>query len=751
MRFLRLNGWMGVFRLFSLAAALTVFGMVGCGNGAGCDGFGVGVGDADGDGIGSATDNCPNDANPDQADSDGDEVGDACDNSPSDPNPGQGDADDDGVGNVSDNCRDVPNSDQADADSDGAGDVCDNCVDTANEDQADDDGDGIGNACDNCSAIANPNQTDGDEDNVGDECDNCPSNANTDQADADGNGIGDACAGDGDGDGIGDNDDNCLTANNPDQADRDGDGVGDACDNSPDNPNPDQGDDDGDGVGDESDNCPDTANPTQADADGDGVGDACDNCPNNANADQSDEDGDGVGGACQGDRDGDGTGDDSDNCPTLANANQADADNDGVGDACDNCPTVSNANQADREANGVGDGIGDACDNCRDTANANQLDTDNDTVGNACDNCPLNANTNQANADGDACGDVCDEGCGGGGGGPPAQTPVTVNAGVDRTVCPGDRVTLDATSNPANAVITWSQIGVPSVGVTNAADPVSFTAPGSSTAGALFNLTFQATGAAAGFANGTDTVQIATRPVNTTGVCVGGTNPGASCTQAGDCAGGGASCDIIDTKGSGDAQPGETVTIDLADGEDPTFDVVWVQDVSDTTRVVITPSAGTQEATFVAPQVTQTTALHFIPVIDCAPGGPGQVRGGRLTVQIQVATIELNLPANVTVGVPLDLFDYLLVNGVPTSPAELDDVDLEVLFFAAEPGDGGLPPGVELTVDQDTGQLLVTAGAGQSIEVVARLFGTAGELATTQCVIAGGGCTADTIAIIDPP
>ena len=93
MSFLRLNGLGGFFRVLSLAATLTVFGMVGCGNGAGCNGFGVGVGDADGDGVGSATDNCPDDANADQADTDGDEIGDVCDNSPNDPNPGQGDAD----------------------------------------------------------------------------------------------------------------------------------------------------------------------------------------------------------------------------------------------------------------------------------------------------------------------------------------------------------------------------------------------------------------------------------------------------------------------------------------------------------------------------------------------------------------------------------------------------------------------------------------------------------------------------------
>ena len=151
--------------------------------------------DTDNDGAGDpgfnantcATDNCPDDANADQADADLDGTGDVCDTCT--------DTDGDGLGNsgfsantcAADNCPDDANADQADADGDGAGDVCDTCTDT--------DGDGFGNP-----------------DFAGNTCatDNCPDDANADQADADEDGIGDACdlctgddsSGDGDSDGV---------------------------------------------------------------------------------------------------------------------------------------------------------------------------------------------------------------------------------------------------------------------------------------------------------------------------------------------------------------------------------------------------------------------------------------------------------------------------------------------------------------------------------------------------------------------
>jgi hypothetical protein len=75
--------------------------------------------DDDGDGVPTATDNCPDDSNPDQADTDQDQAGNACD----------ADDDGDGVADFPDNCRDVSNPDQADIDQDGIGDACDTSAD----------------------------------------------------------------------------------------------------------------------------------------------------------------------------------------------------------------------------------------------------------------------------------------------------------------------------------------------------------------------------------------------------------------------------------------------------------------------------------------------------------------------------------------------------------------------------------------------------------------------------------------------
>jgi len=143
--------------------------------------------DADIEGIADADDNCPDDANADQADNDGDHLGDVCD---------------------------------PDDDNDGVDDAADNCPFDANADQANNDGDAQGDVCD----------PDDDNDGVLDGADNCPVTGNADQLDTDGDAQGDACDADDDNDGVLDGADNCPVTANADQADFDRDHIGDACD-----------------------------------------------------------------------------------------------------------------------------------------------------------------------------------------------------------------------------------------------------------------------------------------------------------------------------------------------------------------------------------------------------------------------------------------------------------------------------------------------------------------------------------------
>lgn len=81
--------------------------------------------DNDGDGINDDIDNCPEDANADQADNDIDGIGDVCDY----------DDDNDSILDIDDNCPFIANTNQDDYDGDDLGDVCDEDID----------GDGCGN------------------------------------------------------------------------------------------------------------------------------------------------------------------------------------------------------------------------------------------------------------------------------------------------------------------------------------------------------------------------------------------------------------------------------------------------------------------------------------------------------------------------------------------------------------------------------------------------------------------------------
>ena len=385
----------------------------------------------------------------------------------------EADADLDAVCDSQDNCPADANADQADLDADGQGDICD----------GDDDGDGFDDAleasCDSDPNDAGSQPVDGDADGQCDRRDNCPANANADQTESDGfdcrgaAGCEDAtgctyvqaedssylvCTGDalryldaqafcenvgghlaaiggaeenarltdaaggvnvwigyddleiegqfvwvdGSQDGYENwnggepndlfgedcvelhangrwNDARCPNAQRSWICEA-GDGLGDTCDNCPADANTDQNDEDADAVGDACDAC--LGDPTN-DEDADGVCGGDDNCPADANTDQNDEDADGRGDMCDAcpndaddDIDGDGVCGDVDNCPNDANADQTDADGDGAGDGCDACP-----NDADDDADN--DGVCGDVDNCVDDANADQANTDG--AGFACD------------------------------------------------------------------------------------------------------------------------------------------------------------------------------------------------------------------------------------------------------------------------------------------------------------------------------------------------------------------------------
>jgi len=616
------------------------------------------------------------------------------------------DTDGDGVVDTEDNCPTVANADQADADEDGIGDVCD-------DDFVDVDGDGVGEG-DNCPNDANPEQEDADEDGVGDACDNCVNDANEDQADADADDVGDVCEGDRDGDGVLDDDDNCLITTNPDQADTDGDGIGDACDNAPGRPNPGQEDGDGDGVADIEDNCPSNANADQADVDDDGLGDVCDNCPANANADQADADGDGTGDACEGDGDGDGVDDNDDNCAGVSNADQADADGDGVGDACDNCVANANADQAD----GDSDTIGDVCDNCSATANQNQADCDSDGTGDACDS------TNDAAA------------CNNGGGGADPVT-VTVSADPGSTISPCQSVTLDATTNPASATVTWTQTSGPDLGVSAAADPLTIIAP-AEPAGLPAVYTFTATGSATGFSNGSASLIITVKSF--VGNCTAGNTGLASCKKDADCddVGGDGVCDapatfpFDATTSSGAAIPGDVVELTLASelklggstsgtqtfGE---YRATWRQAAGGLPAVTIGAGPDAQSATFTAPAVTETTDMDFVVgVCRTVTNGVDVTYEGTTilteSVSVQTATVSLVFNDTFAVGEVVTLGDFVTLSGEPAGA--------ELFYFATLNGDA------PVEIDNAAGTMTIDNSVGTSVEVSVQVIGTAGPLAT---------------------
>jgi len=321
--------------------------------------------DLDGDGITDGSDNCPSDANPDQADYDEDGMGDACDD----------DLDNDGLANDDDDCDMGATGWFSDNNSDHDGD---GCLDASDEDP-DDDNDGVlDDHPDICpkgpvgwiSNASNDENTDGcedvdtDDDGLVDQLDNCANLSNPDQADLDDDGIGDVCDDDEDGDGIDNDVDSCPRGLFGWISGIDNDNDADGCrDDSEDN------DDDNDGIPDLTDDCPDGVTDWTADLATDYDSDGC---KDSVEDDDDDADGynDSVDRCPLGEKFPSGVGQDWDEDGCNDQLEDDDDDNDNVLDGADDC--LKTPLDADVDANGCA---------------ASQRDGDNDGVYDDADQC----------------------------------------------------------------------------------------------------------------------------------------------------------------------------------------------------------------------------------------------------------------------------------------------------------------------------------------------------------------------------
>ncbi|MGA1843967.1 MAG: S8 family serine peptidase [bacterium] len=362
------------------------------------------------------------------------------------------DTDSDGICDDEDNCPNEANEDQADADEDGAGDVCDGCPDDPDKTEPGVCGCGVAD-------------TDSDEDGTADCIDGCPNDPAKTEPGICGCGAADT---DSDGDGTADCIDGCP--NDPAKTepgicgcgvvdtdtDSDGDGILDCIDGCPDDPGKTgpgicgcgvvdtNTDSDGDGTADCIDGCPEDPGKTDlgdcgcgiadTDSDGDGTADCIDGCPDDPGKKEPGVCGCGM---ADTDSDGDGTLDCNDGCPSdpdktapgVCGCGMADIDTDGDGplDCNDGCPSdpdktapgVCGCGMADIDTDG--DGALDCKDGCPSdpgktapgVCGCGVADTDSDEDGfKVCEDCDDNNNTVYPGAE-EFCGDGTDQDCDG--------------------------------------------------------------------------------------------------------------------------------------------------------------------------------------------------------------------------------------------------------------------------------------------------------------------------------------------------
>jgi len=294
---------------------------------------------------------------------------------------------------------------------------------------------------------------------------------------------------------------------------------------------------------------------------------------------------------------------------------------------------------------------------------------------------------------------------------------IQVDAGLDQDVTTCQEVTLSASAGAAGLpddqiTISWSGDTGLVNGFVDALDgTATFTVPvPTDTPAATFNFTATAVTTTTGYTAGTDDVVITRPEVTPVDQDVG--------------------------KTSGAAEPDDIVTLSFAEPVPSEWQdgwsATWTAAESNPVEVTLTPAGDNREASFVAPDVAETTELTFnalVVTLDCNT----PLVTDSVTVSIQVASAVLDFsPAGnqITIGETFDLTQYTNVTGAPT--------ELEILYFVEHPP----PDSVAYDIDQDAGTLLVTSGmTGTIMTITVEIFGTAGQLAEAS----------DTLEIVAAP